>query len=686
MAHLDQLRRPENLERAWRWIRSNGDASYKSYFRPLYQRYAVADTLLIEDLSERLKRGIYEPEKSTKCFHPKKSGILRPFSLLSVEDQIVYQAAVNLIAEKLQPKVVKRYNKQVFGHLYAGKPSVWFYRKWSDGYAAFNKAAREAFDEGYVYTASFDLTACYDSLDHRVLRHFLEKLGFDPDFCDKLGEWLERWTATEREIYHHHGIPQGPLSSGLLSEVVLSHFDDLKLKGVDFKYFRYVDDIRLFARNEKDLRRLLVSLDLLSKDVGLFPQSGKIGIHQVTDIESELKSISNPPETIGRNPFIDQKKLLKRIVELTPRYQIENPTRFKYLLGQAIPSAQLTDRLWRVLEGNPDVFRNVCNYLRRYQKMPKRVAENVIYLVRTNDLYNAVRSSFIEVADERLPEDQERELIKFIKKLWKPKTMDPELFVSAGRFLIRTGELTPRQISQACRTAPSWWARATILDAVDSTALGESTIQKIVAAGLKDKSRDVAISAAWKGLENRYVPKGSRKNWNKAGELVLKDIGMIGRSVAGHCGISSSFARLDKGFTNLDWKKLFESNYKNAERQSIELVSASGTNITNFVNLLDVFDDWLLGALFAKDGSIGGYTFGNIGSALGSPTCRFAIAYPATFELAKEVHSLRLESMASHPMNRRTGKPTKRISYKVLPKIKKWLKAAFAEIESKNLV
>jgi hypothetical protein len=35
-------------------------------------------------------------------------------------------------------------------------------------------------------------------------------------------------------------------------------------------------------------------LDMLSKEVGLFPQSSKIDIRQVTDIEEELKSVSQP--------------------------------------------------------------------------------------------------------------------------------------------------------------------------------------------------------------------------------------------------------------------------------------------------------------------------------------------------------------------------------------------------------
>ena len=115
MSDLSKLRSDDNLRRAWRWIRSNPDASYKSYFRPLYQHFAVAEDALLGDLADRLKRSVYEPEKSCKLFLPKASGILRPMSLLTVEDQIAYQAAVNIVADKLFPKVRKRYLKQVFG-------------------------------------------------------------------------------------------------------------------------------------------------------------------------------------------------------------------------------------------------------------------------------------------------------------------------------------------------------------------------------------------------------------------------------------------------------------------------------------------------------------------------------------------------------------------------------------------
>lgn len=685
MADLDQHRHPDNLHRAWRWLKSNADAAYKSHFRSLYQRFAIAEDALLDDLADRLRRGIYEPEPATKLFHPKASGILRPYSLLSVEDQVVYQAAMNLVAEKLFPRVVQRYHKTVFGHLYAGKSSTWFYRKWTDGYKAFNQATKQAFTDGYIHTASFDLTACYDSLDHRVLKHFLEKLGFDRDFCAKLAEWLEKWTATEKGIFHNHGIPQGPLSSGLLSEVVLSYFDELKLKHTDFRYLRYVDDIRLFAKDEHILRRLLIRLDEMSKDIGLFPQSGKIRIHRITNIDEELKSVSNPPEAAITRHFTDQKKLFTRIKELTKGYKITNATRFKYLLAHANPSAALTSRLWRILEHHPELYRNVCSYLKRYSKLPRVPGERLVEAIEANGLYASVRAEFISAADGRLEAKQERKLGKILKKLWTPRSMSADLQVAVGRFLMRTGDLSATQIAYACRAAPSWWTRASLIEAAVSASLGATTIQQIVNNGVKDKRGDPALAAGWKGFESNHVPPGGRKSWKKSAELLMRELGLIQRSTAAHCGINSAFAKLDSSIPSSNWKKLFGSRYSQAERQAIDTTAASSVNITGFVNLLDVFDDLLIAATYRADPSIGSYLLGQIGSVLNAPTGRFATKYPKTYALAKEVHDRRYESMASHPLNRKSGKPTKRISYKFLPTAKRLLREAIGELRSSGL-
>lgn len=367
-----------NLQRSWMWLNTNPDGTYKNYFRHIYRSYAISSYQNLEDLRKKLADGTFEPQHATKLYLPKKSGIQRTYSLLAIEDQIVYQSMVNVIADKMEPHVRKRYNKQTFGNLYAGKRSHFFYKDWRKGYKKFGDSLRKIYEKGFVYTASFDLTACYDNIAHSVLEHFLLDLHIQKDFIDLLCRYLRTWTAalTENRIYQGHGMPQGPLSSGLLSEVVLRYFDENhRHKPRSWKYFRYVDDIRFFAKKEVHLRSMLVDMDLLSKRIGLFPQSNKIDIHKVTNIESEIKSISNPPEPYDVKIVPNQKKVIKRINNLSNRFVIDNETRFKFVLASAIPKASLSNRLIRILELYPHLYKSIFYYFMRYTTISKAVSK-----------------------------------------------------------------------------------------------------------------------------------------------------------------------------------------------------------------------------------------------------------------------------------------------------------------------
>src|SRR3546814_4021293 len=122
---------------------SNPDAQYKSYFRDSYDAFAIAsDTHLKWIRNEGLKER-YQVSHASKLLLPKPSGTLRPITLLTVEDQIVYQACVNLIADALKRKTRQRYEKRVFAHLYAGKYSPFFYLRWQRSYRKFGNRSEE---------------------------------------------------------------------------------------------------------------------------------------------------------------------------------------------------------------------------------------------------------------------------------------------------------------------------------------------------------------------------------------------------------------------------------------------------------------------------------------------------------------------------------------------------------------
>lgn len=329
----------DNLELALARLYRYSEAEYKNHFRHVYRAYAIASSDNLDDLRRRLATGAFQPTHATKVYLPKRSGALRPYSLLSIEDQVVYQAMVNLVAERFDEAHKAKYYRSMFSNIPAGAKSQWFYRDWRRSYRKFTRAIVDAYGAGYRYVARFDLTACYDSICHKVLSHFLQKIGLDKDFCSVLCDYLVQWTTTSsaNPIYHGHGIPQGPMSSGLLAETVLVHFDDSVAGTPAARYVRYVDDIRLFGRSSEDLREPLMLLDLCSKQVGLFPQTAKTSIQRVKDIEDEIKTLS---ESGGTPPVAlsgDQDRIHRRLRELTRGLHVSDDTRFKYTLVRRLP-------------------------------------------------------------------------------------------------------------------------------------------------------------------------------------------------------------------------------------------------------------------------------------------------------------------------------------------------------------
>lgn len=677
--------RLENLQRAWQWIRSNPDRTYKSYFRELYSAYATSDGALLKHLKDRLDRSIFEPSDACKLFLPKPSGILRPYTLLGIEDQIVYQAMANIVAERLHPRVRSKYNRQVFGHQYAGATSLWFYRRWTDGYKAFNKAAETVFANGYTWTASFDLTAFYDSIDHNVLRHMLKEIGLDHDFCMELTRLQNKWTATTTQIYHDHGIPQGPLSSGLISEAVLKHFDDNFRTRFDVKYFRYVDDIRLFAKSEDHLRYALVSLDRLSKDVGLFPQSGKIDIHQVTDIRDELKSVSSPVETVLSGPEPDQAGIRRRLAELAPReggYRVTDSTRFKFLLAKADPSLRVLDRLWRVFEHAPHYYPQVSAYLQKFRSLPDKHADRLLGHIQTQDLYPAIRASLVTAADDRLSTSHTRRLRSSLKKLWAPRTSTPELTSALWSALHRLSHLTERQADYALLYSRTSWLRARLHFGMPWFEIAKGRRDRLLNVSMRSNEADVALTAAWLAALLDCDIRKPVRDIHPLAKIVLRENGKLRRADTKVCGIRQALHEMTGIDFAVNWRKFFGKNYRHAESKIVACKGYFKTNPTAWVSMLDVFNDLLVDDLFRCDGAIGARNLGNFGGVIGNKA--LMAKFPKTYAYVLAVHTKRGEGELAHPIVKATKAPTGRIPFKWLKTGRKLMSAALAEINAEG--
>ncbi|MBN8704221.1 MAG: hypothetical protein J0M08_14265 [Bacteroidetes bacterium] len=676
----------ENLLRCWTWLNTNADNNYKNHFRSLYKAYALSLDENIDKLHRDLKYHRYKPELSTKLYIPKKSGILRPYTLLNINDQIVYLALVSIIAEKLFKKAKKNYNKSVFGHLYAGKTSLYFYQKWSDGYVNFNHSINDAFTSGYKWTASFDLTAFYDSIDHKVLTHFLSGIGITKEFSKYLTDCLEVWTAsTPTRIYHGHGIPQGPLPSGLLSEVILQYFDEHKsFKKTTVRYFRYVDDIRLLAKTEGNVRKGLLELDYTSKEIGLFPQSGKINIHEIENLDDEIKTISLPPEPINFRLAFDQTEVLNRFNELVKANKVLNETRFKYVLAHAAPNEKLAKKLLNILLKNPHLYQSILKHFSKYKKFTKSVSTKILSLLKLEQLYEEVTTAYILTSLNKIHKDLVADFKTHILSLHsKRKTItSPNLRSIIFVWLLNENHFTYKEIENIYKST-EWWLIHNSLDYIDIDRFGEPSYQAILNVLIKSSSFEVAIKAAYLISEHNLKVTTPLSKINDSAQIILKKAGIIGKTSLSKSSIP---ARLNEiagiTFPTKNWKTFLNTDHSNCERLALLLTGHIKTDANSFINEFDVFNDFVCKALFLHDGTLGTYTLGKIGSTLHSTTSRFATNYPKFNALCKKVHELRLESDLSHPIVKSTGKATRRIKFSEIKKLMKIIIDGYTELIS----
>lgn len=686
----------KNLMRAWRWITSNPEYQYKNYFRDVYTAYAISLDKNLEDLNKRLMAGTYHPSKPVKVYYPKKSGVLRPFTLLAIEDQIVYQAFANIIAEYHVVKVKHRYYKSCFGHIYAGKTSQFFYQRWEKGYKKFNKAIKDNYAQGDTYIASFDLTACYDTIDHSVIEYLLNEYGIQKEFIDKLKYLLKYWTS-EKSILHGHGIPQGPLASGILSEVILTYLDDKyekHPKSQEIKYLRYVDDIKIMAKDYQKLKLMLIALDYFSKQVGLFPQASKLEIHEIGDIQKEVKEllISLPKDADKRKKMMGQKDIYREIVNLSRGLYINDMTNFKAYISMAEPTARITSRLFKLTNKYPELYESLAIYLEGYKNsLPKGVVEQILSYLERLEVYQVTNGKLFKA----LLHVDNKEIIeivnKFVNERWNlhikgtEKIYDPLYRSMMLGWILSYKKLKNNEITRLINNEKNWWVKKAILPYANTEYISKASYIELLKDGLVNDSLEVGIIAAHEiiKLESQVTIKNIEKL-----HPIIKNILIEAKIINGTKGARSEIGTYielicKKKIGYFSWNNVFKpaKTHREVERRLVRAYAYSQTDISAFVNILDVIDEFILEALYKHDVTLGQYTLGKIGSVLNSP--KLEKKYPCIYTLCSEVHNKRLECDLSHPLTKKTQKFTKPIPYKYINKLRKLLFNAVNELISK---
>jgi hypothetical protein len=222
------------------------------------------------------------------------------------------------------------------------------------------------------------------------------------------------------------------------------------------------------------------------------------------------------------------------------------------------------------------------------------------------------------------------------------------------------------------------------LGVLDEAAVGQPLRDQLLNECIQHSVSDVAVAAAFR----LAMPIGSKvtvphRPVQTGAARVLEAFRLVPEGAGAVCGIERYFRKLLGGtLPAMNWKKFFGRDYRSAELQAILCSGLAEANITAWVNAMDVFDDWLLKALFRRDQTLGSsYTIGKLGSMMHQGNLK--TNYPAVQALVVEIHEKRGESALSHPVKKKGAVIIKRaglIRYGYIFRAKKLIRKAVTEL------
>lgn len=683
-AEFKRLISPENLMLAWRRVTTGRNMAYKKYFRGVMHVYENAADRLINDLSSKLRVN-YRPSSIERLFQPKPSGLHRSISLLTLEDQIVYQAIANSVALKIARRRDRLWGKCAFSNkTTSDAQSIFFLEPWADGFQSYQKAVSTNYKSGRRWVAQFDLAAYYDTISHDLLLSTVYPGTRNSARTRSVVSWLNGW-ATQRAGWPvTHGIPQGPIASDLLAEAFMLPVDEW-MKG-RHAYIRYVDDIRIFGKTELEVLEGVRDLERMMRDRGLVPQSKKFEVIKAKSVKQALGSL---PSIRPSDPFDNffglqpgkAERMFRSALSGRPHF-ISDKSIARYVLFRASPSPKLTAMVLKLLVRHPEHIDAFLVYLGRVVPTKRVIAVCI-------DALNAVPSHYVK-----------GELLLFLARIIRKApdkalrdsaiglARDPNCGVSAKvgaiAFLCKCEELGSGNFSR-------WiFRQSNLVQSLVLPHLPVSRFSDIKASEFRrSDALETNLALVTRVLAERLpVAKtlGASSSLSRQMQHVLRALGLtrgsprpadpMGDLIANRYGSRASV-----------WRPLFGAEFAHNLSQLISAESAFNINRSEWLNYQNSFNHALFWALqdhLKATGAVGATKatersqFGNLVEA----TQPFALAYPRIAQAFEEMNRRRNSLPSSHPYEKKTGKPTRHLSKKEQTHLILLLKNAFADLIS----
>lgn len=694
----------QNLKLAWRRINTGQNFQYKRFFRQAYLVYEGAVDKHIKQLHDDLKAKAWEPSCATKLYIPKPSGLHRPISLLGIEDQILLQAIANLFARNLYEKRRKVELKTVFSNkLSSSRDSIFFVEQWQRTYYFFQERCTKLFEEGYRWSTHFDLSAFYDTISHDLLLSIESQKDSDLDTKETVRKWLQRWTTEKTNITKGHGIPQGPIASNFLAEAFFLPIDICLQKKKPFQYIRYVDDIRLFGRTEKEVQEATFFLERECRERGLIPHSTKFEIRKLKSAEDAMGALpSIPPLEKGDKTehFMgarEARKILLTAIGGKPQ-KVRDKARFRYVMYRAPEDTEFLKTVLKLLPRHPEHIDSFVSYFSNFGNRISIARRGLDYL-ETDIPYSYVRGELWHVVARLAgPRELERGVPIALQDAKKYRSHCVVLSWGVMHFLMRcrkegiiSANIGPRfatehPISRSL-LAPIFGEREFSAKG-NIVKLLKGNLMEQLAGARELQKRNIGLSTT--GLRQDDLQTSCK--------TILLSLGVIGRRYkVGKDYIGEMLKNLYMCQHPPIWHQLLHSEYEHALQILVEAEAIFSSARSQWLGLQDSFNDIVVRQFFdfLKSKNLDGYskTIGRNGELVrygsliseGSP---FDTAYPSEAETFRHLHHRRNKLPGSHPYDQKGGLQNKWLTKQEQKFLISKLKTAFdkiAEVVEQNL-
>lgn len=667
----------KNFELAWERIVRGSNVIYKRHFSHLFASYQFAAPTILHDLKNRIGKGHYLPSSSTTVYIPKPTRILRPITLITLNDQVVYQAIANYIARRFSPCLRQNYNLRTFGAQFAGRASKFFYLPWQLGYTNFNDGIRRAYYKGKNVLADFDLVSFFDLIDHKILRRVLETKITNGEILDLLLVCLEKWTARNSGNFSSgHGIPQGPEPSAFLADILLHQIDEISFPKAT--YLRYIDDIKLLARDLSPVRRALLKLDLEAKHLGLVPQAQKIDVRIVRDIEAELKTIPSAiADAIGQTAQIvrgeSKVRRLRRFFRTTLERKrgqlcVTNETHFRYALYRMPRRAAILRLITPLLHSRPDLSPVLSDYLSRFPNS-RRAASTLYQTIKSDPVFDATAGDYVLALDVCASKATPRRYTNLVSKLLQRSEEKSTLLATSSKLFVckRRGKAASLRAleTESNPVTAGKLINFFLLDPRHCFLTGKDLGKILKQLSTSENDEDLARYCTYLMLtELKIIPGRPRES----GALLIEHLGFpTSRRTSLLAGFFTEMFGLR---TKLDWERqLGKRAHSECQRRALLIRGRWKGDPSVTITVLDNFNDLLLQRFSRKHRSLrkpfrlaaGKNAIPDYGAWLHNPAV--AAILPNATPILTRCHELRLRAEIAHATMKKTGRFTRAVTY-----------------------